>query len=193
MSRKIVYYLVGLAFIFFIISLIIFFKSKSDLGREEGETFDDKSIEKIKELEYKKFKIFFLTKKSRYMRPVPYEIELSEIKEELYKKFVNLLLIGKIDYISPIPEGLRLRTLYYIKKKGLLILDFSEELINQFPGGSSAELEFIYFIVDNICYNFREIKKVKIMISGNEYRTISGHIDIESPFYPDYRYIRDEK
>ena len=126
------------------------------------------------------------------MRPVTYEIERPEIKEELYKKLIDLLIRGEKDYISPIPEGLQLRSLYYIEKKNLITLDFSEELITKFPGGTAAELEFIYFIVDNICYNFKEIKKVKIMVSGNEFSTISGHIELGNPFYPNFRYLRDK-
>ena len=126
------------------------------------------------------------------MRPVEYEIESPEIKEELYKKLIDLLIRGEKDYINPIPEDLQLRSLYYLEKQHMIILDFSEELITKFPAGTASELEFIYFIVDNLCYNFKEIKKVKIMVSGNEYRTISGHIDIENPIYPNFRYLRDK-
>ena len=136
-------------------------------------------------------KLFFFVNNSSYMRPVAAEFERSPIPHDNYRKLVNLLLIGKKDFISPIPEGLQLRTLYFLKKKGLLVLDFNEELGSSFPGGSRGELEFIYFFVDNLCYNFREIKKVKFMIAGNEYRTIAGHIDLEYPFYPNFRYLRD--
>jgi hypothetical protein len=74
----------------------------------------------------------------------------------------------------------------------LLVLDFNDSLINDFPGGTTAELEFIYFIVDNICYNFKEIKKVKILSGGNENKTLAGHIDLEKPFFPDYNWLKDE-
>ena len=126
------------------------------------------------------------------MRPVEHEIQLSPVKKENYKKFIQLLLKGQENYITPIPEGLELRTIYLIETKNILVVDFTDQLIHQFPSGSSSELEFIYFMVNNICYNFKEIKKVKFLIAGNEYRTLSGHIDIEHAFYPNFRYLKDD-
>jgi hypothetical protein len=123
------------------------------------------------------------------MRPVEYEIELPEKKEHAYWNFLELLLKGEENYITPVPEGVTLRSLYFIEGQHMLVVDFNDELIRRFPAGTTSELEFIYFVVDNMCYNFEEIKKVKFLFSGNEYRTISGHIDIENPFYPDYNYL----
>jgi len=194
MNRRIIYILVGLAFTFFITSMIIFLNSQKESRQvADIESIPDemKKTDDIPEMTPLKF--FFLTENSRFMRPVRFEMKSSLINAEMYKKFIHLLLIGREDYIIPIPEGIQLRTLYYIQKNNLLIVDFTEELTNRFPGGSTAELEFIYFIVNNICYNFKEIKKVKFMVMGNEYRTIAGHIDIENPFYPDFSYIRDRK
>ena len=193
MSRKFIYLLVALAFIFFLISLLVFFQSKSSSKDEQDSEIIEETVQQEpNQAETVSVKLFFFVNNSSYMRPVATEFERSEIPHDNYRKLINLLLIGKKDYISPIPEGLQLRTLYFLKKKGMLILDFSEELGSSFPGGSRGELEFIYFFVDNLCYNFKEIKKVKFMIAGNEYRTISGHIDIEYPFYPNFRYLRDQ-
>ena len=193
MNKKIIYSLVGLALIFFVGSLIIFLKSSSDSRKEEaGILTEDDSREEVKEQEFLKVKVFFLTEESRLMRPVQYEIEQLPIKRDLYRKFIDLLMKGEKNYITPVPGGVKLRSLYFIERRQLLVLDFSDELINEFPGGSSAELEFIYFMVDNICYNFEEVKMVKFLISGNEYKELAGHIDMENPFYPDYRYLRDE-
>jgi spore germination protein GerM len=105
---------------------------------------------------------------------------------------VNLLIKGEENYISPIPEGIQLRSLYYIEDENLLVLDFNEELIVKFPAGTNTELEFIYFFVDNFCYNFKEIKKVMFLVAGNNIKSLSGHIDMEGPFYPNYGYIIDK-
>jgi spore germination protein GerM len=192
MNKKIIYSLVGLALIFFVGSLIIFLKSSRDAKKEEpGIVTEDKSHKEVKEQAFLKIKVFFLTQESRLMRPVHYEIEDLPIRQDLYRKFIDILIKGEENYISPVPEGVKLRSVYFIERRQLLVLDFSDELISEFPGGSTAELEFIYFIVDNICYNFKEVKMVKFLISGNEYQELAGHIDMENPFYPDYSYIRD--
>jgi hypothetical protein len=191
MNKKIIYSLIGLALIFFITSLFIFLKSSKESKKvqtvpqknETGEEFIGASMMKVK--------AFFFVETSRFMRPLEYEIQLSGIRGENYRKFIELLLKGEENYITPIPEGVELRTIYLIEKQNMLVLDFTEELIHKFPAGTTSELEFIYFFVNNICYNFKEVKKVKFLIDGNEYQTLSGHIDIEHPFYPNFRYLRE--
>jgi hypothetical protein len=142
--------------------------------------------------EFIKVKLFFLSETSRYLQPVYREIEVPEIREELYRKFVFLLLAGDEAHIAPVPGGVQLRSLHFLGDAGMLLLDFSESLAGSFPGGTTAELEFIYFMVDNICYNFREIKKVKFLIGGNESKSLAGHIDLERPFFPDFSWLGDK-
>jgi len=142
--------------------------------------------------EFIKVKLFFLSETSQYLQPVYREIEVPEIREELYKKFIALLLAGDTGHITPVPDGVQLRSLHYLGAREMLLLDFTEPLASAFPGGTSAELEFIYFMVDNICYNFREIKKVKFLIGGNESKTLAGHLDLERPFFPDFAWLKDE-
>jgi len=190
MNKKLIYALVAIAFVFFVTSLIIFLKSKSPGEPKSEPTQKIVTQSETDQPPLLKVKIFYYTEKSRYMRPVSHELENSQIRIELYKRFIDLIIQEKEDFITPVPQGLRLRSLYYIESKMLLVLDFNDTLITRFPAGSTSELEFIYFIVDNICFNFEEVKMVKFLVSGNEYNTISGHIDIENPFYPDYRYLK---
>ena len=142
--------------------------------------------------EFIKVKLFFLSETSPYLRPVYREIEVPEIREELYRKFVSLLLAGDSGHITPVPDGVQLRSLHYLVAPQMLLLDFSESLGSAFPGGTTAELEFIYFMVDNICYNFREIKKIKFLIGGNESKSLAGHIDLEKPFFPNFDWLQGE-
>jgi hypothetical protein len=142
--------------------------------------------------EFIKVKIFYFNETTTVMQPVFREIEVPEIRAELYRKFVSLLLTGDDARIAPVPAGAQLRSLHHLDNKEMLVLDFNELLAASFPGGATAELEFIYFITDNICYNFREIKKVKFLIGGNESKTLAGHIDLEKPFFPDFDWLKDE-
>lgn len=192
MNKKIIYSLIGLALIFFVTSLFIFLKSGKESKKVQPATQENEAGEELIEASAMKVKAFFFVETSRFMRPVEYEIQLSAVRKENYRKFIELLLKGEENYITPIPEGVQLRTIYLIERQNMLVVDFTEELIHDFPAGTSSELEFIYFIVNNICYNFKEVKKVKFLIAGNEYRTLSGHIDIEHPFYPNFRYLRDD-
>jgi spore germination protein GerM len=142
--------------------------------------------------EFIKVKLFFFSETSAYLQPVYREIEVPVIREQLYKKFVSLLLAGDSGHITPVPDGVQLRSLYFVAGREMLVLDFNDQLSTDFPGGSTAELEFIYFMVDNLCYNFREIKKVKFLIGGNESKSLAGHIDLERPFYPNFDWLQGE-
>jgi hypothetical protein len=142
--------------------------------------------------EFIKVKLFYFSETSIYLQPVYREIEVPEIREELYKNFIALLLAGDSGHITPVPDGAQLRSVYYLDKKEMLVLDFNDLLSGSFPGGTTAELEFIYFMVDNLCYNFREIKKIKFLIGGNESKSLAGHIDLEKPFYPNFDWLKNE-
>ena len=190
MNRKVIYTLVAVAFVFFLVSLFIFLGSQRGTGVAEDPAPAGEEPEEIGEPVNIKVKAFFFTNQSQFMRPVTLELTNSGRKDETYRQFVDLIIQNQEGYITPVPQGLALRTLFYVGEKKMLVLDFNDNLVNRFPSGSRAELEFIYFIVDNICFNFDEIKMVKFLVGGNEYKTISGHIDIENPFYPDYRYLK---
>jgi spore germination protein GerM len=177
--------------IFFFLALLVVVCSRKKAERPEpemlSETVADGSI-----AEFIKVKLFYYNESSSFLHPVYREIQVPEIREELYKKFIDLLLGGNNGLITPVPDGVQLLSVFYLQKMEILVLDFNDNLINAFPGGTTAELEFIYFIVDNICYNFKEIKKVKILSGGNENKTLAGHIDLEKPFFPDYNWLKDE-
>ncbi len=166
-----------------ILLLLVFSRKKTE--RPEPEILSKTTANGIV-AEFIKVKLFYCSESSSFMQPVSRELRVPEIREELYKKFVELLLSGSDGMIIPAPDGVQLRSVFYLQKAEMLVLDFNDNLISAFPGGTAAELEFIYFIVDNICYNFKEIKKVKLLSGGNENRTLGGHIELEKAFFPDY-------
>ena len=191
MDKKLIYVLVGAALIFFIVSLGIFLQSNRGSDESEDLSAEKDVIEEVNQPELINVKVFFYTERSRYMRPILHEVKFPGLREDIYRKLIDLLFTGEEDYISPVPQGVRLRTLYFIEDENLLVLDFNEDLLLKFPAGSGTELEFIYFFVDNFCYNFKEIKKVVFLVAGNKIKSISGHIDMENPFYPNYGYLID--
>jgi hypothetical protein len=184
------YLLISIA-IFLFAALLVVVCSRKKAGHPEPETLSKTAADGAI-TEFIKVKLFYYSESSAFLQPVYREMQVPEIKEELYKKFIDLLLTGNNDLIIPIPVGVQLRSVFYLPELEMLVLDFNETLINDFPGGTTAELEFIYFIVDNMCYNFKEIKKIKFLSGGNENKTLAGHIDLEKPFFPDYNRIKNE-
>lgn len=102
------------------------------------------------------------------------------------KRIILELLSGsRLGFLSPIPPETRLRELY-ITNDGIAFVDFSRELTDKHLSGSSAEMATIFSIVDSLCYNLKQIKKVFILIDGGEKKTLGGHIDLANPFQPIY-------
>ena len=77
-----------------------------------------------------------------------------------------------------------------IDNKGVVFLDFTAQLSRGHPGGSSAEITTVYSIVNTILVNFEEATKVKILIDGQEIKTLAGHIDCSVPLSADRELIK---
>jgi hypothetical protein len=71
-------------------------------------------------------------------------------------------------------------------------VDFSKEIQDKSLSGSEAEMAAVYSIVNSLTYNFKSIKKVLILVDGEEAETLAGHINLSKPFAPDYSLIAQE-
>jgi spore germination protein GerM len=79
---------------------------------------------------------------------------------------------------TPFPQGTLL--LRVSVKDGLAEVDFSRDLVENFPGGSTTEA----WIVESLCKTlaqFSDIEKVRILVEGKRVETIGEHIDISEP------------
>lgn len=65
-------------------------------------------------------------------------------------------------------------------------LDFSKDLVDGLPGGSSAEMTAVYSVVDTVSFNFPSIRKVGFLLDGREVETLKGHLDLKMPLAPDF-------
>lgn len=80
---------------------------------------------------------------------------------------------------SPFPPQTKVNALYIVKNIAVVDLSFAKR--NE---GSSHELLSIYSLVNTLTSNFAQIKKVKILLDGDEASTLYGHIDIRFPLSP---------
>ncbi len=83
--------------------------------------------------------------------------------------------------IRTTPEETVLRSVS-LDEQGVVQVDFSSELIEQHPGGSSSELLTIFSIVNTVLLNVEEAKRVQIMVDGSAIDTIAGHINCRDSF-----------
>lgn len=102
------------------------------------------------------------------------------IEAKIAKVIKELINGPEFSNVGTIPEGTQLIGVFF--DNNITYLDFSEALINNHPGGTTAEILTIYSIVNSVMDNFNEIKGVKILVMGKEIETLKGHIDTRYPF-----------
>ena len=135
--------------------------------------------------------LLYLSNRSYRFVPQKAELTLRERKEDLFRDFLKLLLTRQArGLIKPVPDDVRLRTLYYFQEEKSLVLDLATSEQFSLLQGTKAELEFIYFFVNNLWYNFRdEIQEVKLLLNGNEITPLTGHIDTIEAFSRDFSHF----
>ena len=111
--------------VFFFGALLVVICSRKKAERPEPEILS-RTIENGSIAEFIKVKLFYFSESSAFLRPVYREIEVPEIREGLYKKFIDLLLAGNSGLITPVPAGVQLRSVFYLQKMEMLVLDFNE-------------------------------------------------------------------
>lgn len=111
------------------------------------------------------------------------EARLESSLQKQARQVVELLLRRSAAF----PRGVELRDVF-ITSQGVAYVDFSRELVQNHPGGSSAEELTVYSLSNTLIANFPAIKMVKILVEGREIPTLAGHLDLTIPYGrgPDY-------
>jgi len=133
----------------------------------------------------KKVTLFFPRELDGLLAPEEREIpaDASPVREA--EEAVAELVKGpRGDLIAPIPPEARLVRLF-ITRDGTAYADFNRELAEKHPSGTEAEMATVYSIVQSLTFNFPSIKRVFLLIDGEERETLSGHITLDHPFRPD--------
>jgi spore germination protein GerM len=115
-------------------------------------------------------------------REIPSDASVAREAEEAV---AELIKGPRGELVAPVPPEARLERLF-ITRDGTAYADFNRELAEKHPSGTEAEIATIYSIVDTLAYNFPSIKKVVLLVDGEERETLSGHLSLERAFLPDY-------
>lgn len=89
------------------------------------------------------------------------------------------------DLVPSVPAETRLARLF-ITRDGTAYADFNRELAEKHPSGTEAEMATVFSIVDTLTINFPSIKKVFLLIDGEERETLAGHLSLDRAYLPDY-------
>ena len=81
-----------------------------------------------------------------------------------------------------IPADTRLLNAYALGD--MLVLDFTHELQTNHAGGSTGELLTVYSIVNTITQNIEGIRRIQMLVEGEEIESLAGHLDLTKPLSP---------
>jgi Sporulation and spore germination len=71
---------------------------------------------------------------------------------------------------------------FYVLADGTAVADFSDELVSEIPSGISSEQLIVDSITQTLENNVPSLKRLKILIHGQEVETLAGHVDLTGFF-----------
>ncbi len=114
--------------------------------------------------------------------PVQIELPLSADPVERSRQLLQALIAN-----PPTPDQ---RTLpasttllgFYILPDGTAVADFSDSLASELPSGILSESMAVNSIVRTLAANVPQLRRLKILIHGQEVDTLAGHVDLTGFF-----------
>lgn len=114
--------------------------------------------------------------------PVAIELPLSADPVERSRQLLQALIAN-----PPTPDQ---RTLpasttllgFYVLPDGTAVADFSDSLASETPSGILSESMAVNSIVQTLAANVPQLRRLKILIHGQEVDTLAGHVDLTGFF-----------
>jgi hypothetical protein len=70
---------------------------------------------------------------------------------------------------------------FYVSDNGIIYLDMSQELKQNFKGSLTDEYLLIHGLIHSLKANLSEVKGVQILLDGREVESLGGHIKLSEP------------
>ena len=113
---------------------------------------------------------------------VTVELPLSSDPVLRSKQVLNTLLAGPVDVeLRTLPPDAVLLS-FYLLPDVMAIADFSEALATSIPSGIESEQMAADSITKTLAANVPQVRRLKILIHGQEVETLAGHLDLNQTF-----------
>lgn len=190
MTKKRWLVLAGLVIVLCVL-IFIFFRSSDGEKTESGtEAPSAKAPPAPREMAgTRTITLFFLSEDDDFLHPEEREVPVGpSLTDDLETAVVELIKGSAKDLIPPFPPETGVRQIF-VTQDGIAYVDLTKEVTENFAYGSSSEMSAVYALVDTITFNFKDIKRVSLLIEGGERETLGGHIDLSRPLSPQYSLI----
>ena len=116
------------------------------------------------------------------LSPITIELALASDPVLRAKQVLNTLLAGPVSSdLRTLPPDAALLA-FYLLPDGTGIADFSEALATSTPSGIESEQLAVNSIARTLEANVPQVKRIKILIHGQEVETLAGHLDLTQMF-----------
>jgi len=118
------------------------------------------------------------------LRPEKRDIELREDPALQARAVVEELLTGPRGGLQRVvPAGSRLNALY-LTSDGTALVDMSASFARGLASGSEDALAAVWSITDSLGANVEAVRRVKVLVDGEETDDLGGHLDLTRPLVP---------
>ena len=133
-----------------------------------------------------KAKMFWISSEDESsLAPLTVQLALSSDPVLRSKQVLSTLLAGPVDSeLRTLPADAALLA-FYLLADGTAIADFSEALATSTPSGIQSEQLAVDSIARTLEANVPQVKRLKILIHGQELDTLAGHVDLTQIFVVD--------
>ncbi len=112
-------------------------------------------------------------------------IPLAESDPDRIRQILLALVEGsRLGQSRALPPSTDIRAVF-LTSEGTAYVDFSNVGLSDFAPGIASETLAVYSIVSSLTANIPAVKKVKILVQGQEVETLDGHVDLSDYFAPD--------
>lgn len=172
-----------------IVVLVFFFGGRREkIKHQAGPAVSAAGSGQVQGVKTKRVTIFFLSENDNLLHPEEREIQQGTLNEEARAVVEEIIRGSRSGLLNTVPETTRLRQVF-VTSDGTAYVDLSRQILEASYYGSSGEMAAVYSIVNSLTYNFKGIKRVSLLVEGNERETLGGHIDLSRPFKPDYSLV----
>jgi len=124
------------------------------------------------------------------LAPVAIQLALSKDPVLRAKQVLNTLLAGPVESdLRTLPPDAALLA-FYLLPDGTAVADFSEALATSSPSGVQSEQLAVDSIARTLEANVPQVKRLKILIHGQELDTLAGHVDLTQFFVVDTKAVQ---
>lgn len=113
------------------------------------------------------------------------ELQVTESPRDRARKIVQALLAGPKagGLYRPFPDGVQLGSVLLADE--VIYLDLVWEGHEEPPGsGSTEEMQRVFSVVDSVCLNVPEARRVVLLWNHFQRDTFAGHVDLSRPLGP---------